>query len=128
VSLRLASVNLFSGRSLRDGLVDHDRVTSGLAALDADVVALQEVDRGQARSGGADQTAVAAAALGDGTAHRFVPLVAGTPGEPGWTRLRDRAAQPPARGVVARAGAGAAARALADAGPDPAAPPVVDQG
>jgi len=102
VSLRLASVNLFSGRSLRDGLVDHDRVTSGLAALDADVVALQEVDRGQARSGGADQTAVAAAALGGGTAHRFVPLVAGTPGEPGWTAADPTGPPPsgPAYGIA----------------------------
>jgi len=83
--VRLASVNLFSGRSLSDGLIDHDRVAAAVAGLEADVVALQEVDRAQPRSGHADQAGLVAAATG-AVAHRFVPLVAGTPGEPGWTR------------------------------------------
>ena len=83
--LRLASVNLFSGRSPADGLIDHDRVAAAVAGLEADVVALQEVDHAQPRSGLADQAGLVAAATGAVT-HRFVPLVAGTPGEPGWTR------------------------------------------
>lgn len=84
MSLRLASVNLFSGRSLADGLIDDDRVAAAVAALDADVLALQEVDVGQPRSAGTDQAALVAAAAG-AVAVRFVPLVAGTPGVPGWT-------------------------------------------
>jgi endonuclease/exonuclease/phosphatase family metal-dependent hydrolase len=92
-SLRLATVNLFSGRSAADGLVDHDRMAAAVAALDADVLALQEVDHAQPRSGGADQARLVAEAAG-AAAHRFVPLVAGTPGVPGWTRA-DAAAGPP---------------------------------
>ena len=49
------------------------------AALDADVVGLQEVDRAQDRSGGVDQTAMVAEALGARWS-RFVPAVDGTPG------------------------------------------------
>jgi endonuclease/exonuclease/phosphatase family metal-dependent hydrolase len=51
--------------------------------LDADVLALQEVDRFQDRSGRVDQAQVAAEAMG-ATSHRFVPLVRGTPGARGW--------------------------------------------
>ena len=48
--------------------------------IDADVIGLQEVDRFQPRSGGVDQTAVVADALG--AEHwRFVPALHGTPGE-----------------------------------------------
>jgi endonuclease/exonuclease/phosphatase family metal-dependent hydrolase len=55
------------------------QLRDAVAALDADVLAVQEVDRGQPRSGNVDQTAVLAAALGAGE-HRFVPTVRGTPG------------------------------------------------
>jgi endonuclease/exonuclease/phosphatase family metal-dependent hydrolase len=48
--------------------------------IDADVIGLQEVDRFQPRSGGVDQTAVVADALG-ATHWRFVPALHGTPGE-----------------------------------------------
>jgi endonuclease/exonuclease/phosphatase family metal-dependent hydrolase len=91
VTLRVASVNLFSGRSVRDGRIDHDRVSTGIAELDADVLALQEVDRGQPRSGGADQTELVATAAG-AAERRFLPLVAGAPGEPGWQGVTDGAA------------------------------------
>src|SRR6201999_2002929 len=47
--------------------------------LDADVLALQEVDVDQERSGRADMTAVAAEAMG-AVAHRFVAAISGTPG------------------------------------------------
>jgi endonuclease/exonuclease/phosphatase family metal-dependent hydrolase len=68
------------GRSLHDGAVHADRVAAAVAALDADVLALQEVDRAQPRSGLLDLTAVAADALGAGQ-YRFVPALVGTPGQ-----------------------------------------------
>ena len=80
--LRLGSFNLLSGRSLRDGRVDAGRLAAELARLDVDVLSLQEVDRFQDRSGGADQAALAAEVLGAAD-YRFVPTVLGTPGTPG---------------------------------------------
>ena len=41
---------------------------------------MQEVDRGQSRSGYVDLAAVAGGALGDGVTHRFAPAVVGVPG------------------------------------------------
>ncbi len=96
-SLRLATFNIFSARSLADGATDPDRLAHATASLDADVLALQEVDRGQPRSGLVDQAAVVAQAVG-AVESRYVPLVSGTPGEPGWLPIRD--------GVVAPAGDG----------------------
>lgn len=61
--MRLATFNLLHGRSLTDGLVDSDRLAAAIGALDADVLALQEVDRDQRRSGNLDLTAIAARAL-----------------------------------------------------------------
>jgi endonuclease/exonuclease/phosphatase family metal-dependent hydrolase len=81
--VRFATFNLLSGRSLRDGRADAGTLADAVRRLDADVLALQEVDRFQARSGGVDQAAAAARAMG-ATVHRFVPLVRGTPGAPGW--------------------------------------------
>lgn len=83
-ALRLGSFNLLSGRSLRDGSIDAERLVEAGGLLDVDVLAVQEVDRNQARSGGVDQAAVLARTL-DATDHRFVAAVDGTPGEPGWT-------------------------------------------
>lgn len=77
--MRLATFNVASGRSLADGVVEPARLSAAVAALDADVVGLQEVDRGQPRSGYADLAAVAAEALG-AVAYRFVPALVGTPG------------------------------------------------
>ena len=77
--MRLATFNILHGRSLVDDRVDLDRVAGAVADLDADVLALQEVDRDQPRSHLADLTAVAADAMG-AVAHRFVAAVAGTPG------------------------------------------------
>jgi endonuclease/exonuclease/phosphatase family metal-dependent hydrolase len=48
-------------------------------SLDADVLGLQEVDRDQPRSFGADLTAVAAEAMG-APEHQFVAALSGTPG------------------------------------------------
>ncbi|SCG35817.1 endonuclease/exonuclease/phosphatase family protein [Micromonospora coxensis] len=78
--MRLATFNLLHGRSLHDGLVDPDRLTTAVKALDADILALQEVDRDQSRSGNLDLTAIAARALG-APEHRFAAAVVGTPGE-----------------------------------------------
>jgi endonuclease/exonuclease/phosphatase family metal-dependent hydrolase len=77
--MRLATFNILHGRSPDDGRVDLDRFAAAVRELDADVLALQEVDRDQPRSGGADLTAVAAEAMG-APEHRFVAALAGTPG------------------------------------------------
>ncbi len=71
--------NLLSGRSVDDGLVVPDRLRAAIAAIDVDVLALQEVDRGQDRSAGVDQLAVAATALG-AVAGAFAPTLHGVPG------------------------------------------------
>jgi endonuclease/exonuclease/phosphatase family metal-dependent hydrolase len=77
--VRIASFNLLHGRSLDDGRVDVDRLATAVKSLDADVLGLQEVDRDQPRSFGADLTAVAAEAMG-APEHQFVAALAGTPG------------------------------------------------
>lgn len=75
----MASWNLLHGRSLTDGQVDPDNLRAGAACLDADIVALQEVDRYQARSGNSHQTTTVAQALG-AVWSTFVPSVWGEPG------------------------------------------------
>jgi endonuclease/exonuclease/phosphatase family metal-dependent hydrolase len=77
--MRLATFNILHGRSLTDGHVDLDRYRRAIRLIDADVLALQEVDRDQPRSHLADLTAVAADAMG-AIEHRFVAAVSGTPG------------------------------------------------
>jgi endonuclease/exonuclease/phosphatase family metal-dependent hydrolase len=78
--VRLATFNVLHGRSLDDGAVERERFRSVIADLKADVLGLQEVDRGQARSGHLDLTELAAEASG-AVAHRFAPALIGTPGE-----------------------------------------------
>ncbi|GAA0295079.1 endonuclease/exonuclease/phosphatase family protein [Kineococcus aurantiacus] len=86
--LRLASVNAASGRDLRSGRVDTPALVAAVAALDADVVAVQEVDHLLPRSGGVDQTAELAAGL---RAHGwFAATVHGTPGTPQGVREAHR--------------------------------------
>ncbi len=83
--LRLATANILHGRSLSDGLVDDDRMGAAIAALDADVIALQEVDAFQPRSNTVHQTALIAAA--SDTAHwRFMPAISGEPAARGCRR------------------------------------------
>ncbi len=77
--MRLTTFNVLHGRSPTDDRVDVDRFAAAVGALDADVLALQEVDRDQPRSHGADLTAVAAQACG-AVAHRFAPALSGLPG------------------------------------------------
>jgi endonuclease/exonuclease/phosphatase family metal-dependent hydrolase len=77
--VRIATFNILHGRSLEDGRVDVDRLADAVKSLDADVLGLQEVDRDQPRSMGADVTAVAAEAMG-APEHQFVAALSGTPG------------------------------------------------
>ncbi|MFC7405436.1 endonuclease/exonuclease/phosphatase family protein [Georgenia alba] len=76
--MRLATFNILHGRSLDDDRVDLERFADAVRRLDADVLALQEVDRDQPRSHGADLTAVAAEAMG-AVEHRFVATMSGLP-------------------------------------------------
>ena len=77
--VRFATWNISSARSPADGRVDLDRFADAVAALDADVLALQEVDRDQPRSHGVDLTKAAAEAMG-AQHHVFAPTLHGTPG------------------------------------------------
>ena len=88
--LRIATFNLLHGQALGpDGSPLPDPADGGgtdpsaplaeaIAALDADVLALQEVDRHQQRSGHADQAAVAAKAMGAAD-WRFAAALHGRP-------------------------------------------------
>lgn len=76
--MKLVTFNILHGRTPGDG-VDLDRFVDCVRKLDADILALQEVDSIQARSGLADLTALAAEAMG-ARSHRFVAAIAGTPG------------------------------------------------
>jgi endonuclease/exonuclease/phosphatase family metal-dependent hydrolase len=77
--VRLATFNILHGRRPVDGTVDLARFAAAVRGLNADVLALQEVDRDQPRSQLADLTAVAAEAM-RARSHRFVAALAGTPG------------------------------------------------
>ncbi|MDG4766135.1 endonuclease/exonuclease/phosphatase family protein [Solwaraspora sp. WMMD406] len=78
--MRMATFNLLHGRSPHDGRVDADRLTAAVTTLDADILAVQEADRAQPRSGHLDLTALAATALA-APHHRFAAAIVGTPGE-----------------------------------------------
>ncbi|HEX2284659.1 MAG TPA: endonuclease/exonuclease/phosphatase family protein, partial [Mycobacterium sp.] len=77
--MRMATFNILHGRSVHDGIVHRDRLVDSIRQLDPDVLALQEVDLDQPRSGNSDLTATAAAAMG-AVSHRFVAALSGTPG------------------------------------------------
>ncbi|BDZ42323.1 hypothetical protein GCM10025865_16220 [Paraoerskovia sediminicola] len=83
--MRIATFNVQHGRASDDASPDAlgatrttdaslARFEDAVAALDADVLALQEVEVGRRRSAGADLTLIAARATG-AVAHRFVPTV-----------------------------------------------------
>lgn len=77
--LRFGTFNLLHGLAVAAGEVREGDLRQGIASLSADVLAMQEVDRGQPRSHKADQAAVAADAL-DARWWRFAPTLTGTPG------------------------------------------------
>lgn len=77
--MRMATFNILHGRSDHDGDFDPGRLATAVRQLDADVLALQEVDYDQPRSGNTDLTTVAAEAMG-AVSQRFVAALAGTPG------------------------------------------------
>lgn len=76
--MRIATFNILHGRTVGDG-VHPDRLAECVRRLDPDILALQEVDLEQQRSGLSDLTAVAAEAMG-AASHRFVAAISGTPG------------------------------------------------
>jgi endonuclease/exonuclease/phosphatase family metal-dependent hydrolase len=76
--MRVATFNILHGRSPGAG-VDIDAFAHCIRTLDADLLALQEVDVHQPRSGSVDLTAIAADAMG-AVAQRFAATIAGTPG------------------------------------------------
>lgn len=80
-SLRVGSYNILHGMRVLGGAQERDTAAfrDSVEQLDVDVLGLQEVDAAQPRSGMADQTALAAEALGAAD-WRFVPTVVGTPG------------------------------------------------
>ncbi|MGY1742185.1 MULTISPECIES: endonuclease/exonuclease/phosphatase family protein [unclassified Blastococcus] len=76
--LRVGTLNLASGRGPSGAVLPAERIRAAVAALDVDVLAVQETDTGQPRSGGTDQPALVAAALG-APDWRAAATVAGTP-------------------------------------------------
>ncbi|MDG2029982.1 MAG: endonuclease/exonuclease/phosphatase family protein [Phycisphaerales bacterium] len=63
VELRMATYNIKHGLGM-DGRIDLERTGNALAALDADIIAIQEVDQHASRSGDVDQAAWLANKLG----------------------------------------------------------------
>ena len=78
ITLRVATFNILHGRTVGD-VVDPARLRMSIRRLKPDILALQEVDLDQERSGRADLTAVAAEAIG-AVDHRFAAAISGTPG------------------------------------------------
>jgi endonuclease/exonuclease/phosphatase family metal-dependent hydrolase len=97
--VRVATFNLLHGMTVADGVVDSERLRESVRTLDPDILGLQEVDRDQARSNHVDQTLVAAEAMG-AIAHRFVPAIAGTPGEDWQAAAEEVAEGRPAYGIA----------------------------
>ncbi|MCW2719421.1 MAG: hypothetical protein JWR81_3243 [Pseudonocardia sp.] len=80
--IRVATWNLLHGLDCRTGRIDLAAVAVAIHAMDVDVVALQEVDRGLPRTGRVDQVADLARRLGwHGV---FAPALLGDP-QRGWT-------------------------------------------
>ena len=81
--LKVATWNIFGGRVWDGSRVDLDLTLAMLRRLDADLVAVQEVDRDQGRSHQADQARLLGEALG--MDWRYAPALLGTPGSSeGW--------------------------------------------
>ena len=85
--MRIATFNIFSGRSPADRHLDPSTFVDAIASLDADVIGLQEVDEGLPRTQSVSLTSLAVEATG-AREHRFVPALLGTPGRT-WTPAED---------------------------------------
>ena len=88
--MRIATFNVLHGRPLADDgpppLPGRSPLAEAVAALDVEVLALQELDRFQPRSGDVDQAAVAAAAM-DATDWRYASAFHGRSiPDVGWVR------------------------------------------
>ena len=90
--LRVATWNVRTCRTRDPDRVDLERTAAMLRSIDADLVALQEVDRQQERSGGADQ----ARALGEllGMDWWFCPALLGPATDPARWRAADPGRDP----------------------------------
>jgi len=95
-ALRVATYNLLHGISLRTGTVDFAAAAEAVAALEADVVAVQEVDRGLPRTGHIDQ--VAELARRTGLHGVFGPALLGNP-DSSWRAVEGADPGGPAYGV-----------------------------
>jgi endonuclease/exonuclease/phosphatase family metal-dependent hydrolase len=80
--VRVATFNVQHGLPASGGPVSAATLAAAIAELDADVLALQEVDRGVPRSGGHDLLAIAAEAMG-ASAHAWGPTLRFRRGEYG---------------------------------------------
>ncbi|HEX2073714.1 MAG TPA: endonuclease/exonuclease/phosphatase family protein [Geodermatophilus sp.] len=78
LELRVGTLNVSSGRTAAGAVLDGAALGAAVSGLAVDVLAVQEVDAGQPRSHGVDQTAVLAAALG-AVDWRAADTLAGTP-------------------------------------------------
>jgi endonuclease/exonuclease/phosphatase family metal-dependent hydrolase len=100
-ALRVGTLNLASGRGTDGRVLTEQGLAAAVADLDADVLALQEVDAGQPRSGGTDQAAVVAAAFG-ALDWRAAATLRGTPSpfRGTWTAADPEALRGPGGGVA----------------------------
>ena len=97
--LRFGTLNLLHGLAVETGQVLETDLRTAAAAVDTDVLGLQEVDRGQPRSGKSDQAGVVADEL-DAPWWRFAPALTGTP-QGRWTQTDPLGDTPgPAYGVA----------------------------
>lgn len=90
--MRIATFNVLHGRPFDDGhspSAPEQPLADAVAALDVDILALQELDRYQARSGDIDQAEVAATAMGATDWRYASALHARAVPDIGWVRDRD---------------------------------------
>lgn len=85
--MRIATYNVLHGVCARSGQLDLGTAATTIAALHADVVAVQEADRGLERSGGVHQVAWLADQLA--WTYAFAPALLGDP-ETAWTTVGAR--------------------------------------
>jgi len=96
-TVRIAAYNIKHGEGM-DGVVDLARAAEVLRALDADVITLQEIDRGVQRTDGVDQAVALGEMLGmDAYFGDFMPYQGGEYGMAVLSRLPVRRAHRPRR-------------------------------